>query len=137
MTRRRMWFLITAIVIVVVVIILTIIILAPSDTGMRVREVGPGIREVRDFENSRLRLHDNGTFEIEIVLYEDTRIFSGIGTWTRTGNTYEFYFFVAHTDRDGMNAPDPEYNSKKVPVTVGRNGWLLFHDHMGFPYHFG
>ena len=46
---------------------------------------------VSEFSDSRMHLNSNGTFTIELIR-NDTPLLTGIGTWTRSGNTYTFNY---------------------------------------------
>lgn len=143
MKRRRIFIVIAIILVIVTTILIAAYLLVTRDTDMRIKRLMDGaVPTVADFEHSRLRLNENGTFEIEIIKYgetkDETKIFAGIGTYTRNGNEYSFYFYTAQTTRDNVNAPDAEYEFKTHEYSIDRKtDWLVFFDHMGDPYHFG
>ena len=50
-----------------------------------------------DFENSLLQLHGRGVFNVEIIFEEETTLFVGIGTFSRSRGRIEMTFIDAWT----------------------------------------
>jgi len=112
-----------------------------TDPSWRIRDIGASeLVHHREYENSRLFIHSNGTFEIEIlqkITGENDRIlFTGIGTYTRDGNTYTFTFIDSFTDTLHTGARQLERDETRPPYqVVGRR--IRFDSHWGISYYFG
>jgi len=95
---RNRWTIAGIVVILVAAAVTTSVLVFTSRDYMTIRALDPNDitqHRVRDYRNSKLWLHDNGTFAIQIILTqndEDTPILIGIGTFSRSGRTYTFTY---------------------------------------------
>jgi len=129
---------IVLIIVIVVALCIGIYFLAFNDTdkSWRIRRIGnDGIVNHRDYNTSRLWVHANNTFEIEIIetIGDGTEIiFTGVGTYTKSGSTYTFTYKDSYTNtRIGPTLPN---TVQQYQVKSGR---IQFVSHWGISYHFG
>ncbi|MCL2587582.1 MAG: hypothetical protein FWE31_05125 [Firmicutes bacterium] len=102
-------------------------------------------RLVSDYDGSKLQLHPNGAFNIEVIFNEDrgqVRVFAGHGLWNRSGSTIYMYFvdawgLVATGGGEGELIQNPSGNF--IGETIGfdrfRRG-IRFIDHNGHIFYF-
>ena len=105
------------IILLVVKLVTTGILLAyffwwRNTTDYRIRSLARNdlaAHSVRDYGSSILRLHPSNVFELEIIFIEE-RLFTAIGTFTRTRDSITFYFIDAWMLRpDGQITQDLAY----------------------------
>ena len=95
---KKKWVIIGIVAILIAVTVTTTVLLTTSRDYMRIRALDPHDitqHRVRDYRHSRLFLHDNGTFAIEIIFsggQEQQTLLVGIGTFTQSGNTFTFTY---------------------------------------------
>jgi len=78
-------------VLVIGAMILVYVFVIRDNTRWNLIEVGNSAHSVSDFSNSRMHLYGNGVFTVEII-YNDTPMLTGTGTWVRDGNVYTFNY---------------------------------------------
>ena len=76
------------------------------DTSWRIRHISAQNVVVHgEYSNSRLYIHANGTFEIEIIQSvgdDDLIVFTGVGTHTGVGTSTTFTFVDEYTARGSL-----------------------------------
>jgi len=116
-----------------------------SDEAFRVQRLGGDElvdHRTSQFRQSRLYIHGNGTFEIELIRTlngEHTLEFSGIGTWTRSGRAYTFVFHDCYFLIGTELAQRPQLigaDNSPPAYRVDRNGRVMF-VFQGIIYYFG
>lgn len=108
------------------------------DPSLRIRYTSAqDIVHHRDLGDSRLFIHPNGTFEIEIIQSigdERLILFTGVGTYTSTRNSYTFTF----TDSETYHYIGPQLTvNTRPPFPIVERGRIRFDAHWGISYHFG
>jgi hypothetical protein len=112
-----------------------------SDPSWRIRHINAqDIVNHRNYSESRMYIHSNGTFEVEIIetIGEvHVIVFTGIGTYTSTRNSYTFTFSDSYTNAERTNgARQLDKGETRPPFAVER-GRIQFDAHWGISYHFG
>ena len=133
-------------VFLIVAIITTSVLLITRDPGLKVRaleqtggELVPSSK-VSEYSKSRLYLHKNGTFTIEIIYLEDQKYFFAIGTFKKGKTVYEMTFLDAWMINDDSEFKRDPYlhdiyiNSTREYKRV--KGRIEFKGHTGIFFYF-
>ena len=136
-TKKILAIVLLIIIVIIICIGVYFIFFNKSDDSWRIKRIGADpIVNHRDYHTSRLWIHSNNTFEMEIIetIGEDTQIiFTGVGTYTRTRNTYTFTFIDSYTNPlIGPTLPE----NQRPPYQVNK-GQIRFDSHWGISYYFG
>ena len=87
-------------------------------------------------DKSELQFFKNGTFHIHIEHKDNGLSFTGIGTYTKDGNTYQLTFVQAYARDNDDNIVD--YTDHGNEVSCERSGSRIkFIDHKGQTFYFG
>lgn len=140
--RGRKLITILSIILIIIIIVLGVyyIFLRKTDPAWRVKDVGPrGIIEHRtsEYKDSRLFIHSNNTFEIELIRTvgeSQIRLFTGIGTFTKSGKTYTFTYIDSYSRMEDVMIKQSEVWSKDY--TSGSRSRIQF-EFDGNSFYFG
>jgi hypothetical protein len=142
---RKVVLVFVIVAIVVGVVIVGSILLSNSgnnnESGYRIVALPNFVTESpSDFAQSRLNLYTNGTFDVEIIFFNQSdqraiKRFMGMGTYTRDGNRYVFTYTDAHTLSGGILEHDAEFIKETQEYTI-EGSRILFRLH-GRTYTFG
>ena len=126
-----------AVLILVLIIGLVVYLNFFAKSGYRIVGLEKTDHQVSDFaDNSELQFFKNGTFHVRIEHKEIGLILTGIGTYTKDGDTYELKFIQAYARDTNDTVIDITKNCEAI--TCKRSGnRIRFTDHNSQIYYFG
>jgi len=144
MTQGGRRFITTFLLIIIIVLLVAFgayfLFFRNTDPSLRVKDVGPrGIVDHRasEYKDSRLFINNNDTFEIELIQTvgeTKTILFTGIGTFTKSGGTYTFTYIDSYQRVDDTMIQQSEQWSKDY--TTGSRNRVQF-EFDGNSFYFG
>ena len=133
---KRFWSILVGCIIIVSLISTIVLVFALREPGMKVRAIGESTTgEAAEYRDSRLFLHRNGGFDIQII-YLDYTVFTAIGTYTRDRNQFTFTFRIVWSIDGADNYTLNSEYINHIETFQRIRGRIQFIDHNRNTYYF-
>ena len=139
-TRNLLLILIAVGIVVVAAITLSIVLSKGTISYLKIKKIDNESESNRlaDYSESKLYLHKNGTFDIQIIYVEET-VLTGIGTWVFENNEYSFFYIDCWAMYDFVTRELERVeayigDSPEIYIRDGR--YIKFIDPNGFKFYF-